>query len=130
MNLTEFRGLPECKKIQEMQYRVMVKPGKKLETRLEKETNKTDSLSTAGKITRVEPIFQYIGPRQPYEIANIAQLSVQRELIVGVKMKDIFSNKRAFISSSPDAYGELDQRVFVDFFGWGPSPTRNKYQMG
>ena len=45
-------------------------------------------------------------------------------------MKDIFSNRRAFIQSSPDAYGELDQRVFIDFLGWGRGDTRNKYQIG
>lgn len=55
MNLSEFRGLPSCENIQEMQYRVMIKPGKKPEVRQEKD--KQDSLGSAGKITRVEPIF-------------------------------------------------------------------------
>ena len=70
MNLSEFRGLPSCENIQEMQYRVMIKPGKQPEVRKEKDAK--DSLASAGKVTRVEPIFTYLGPRQPYEIAQIA----------------------------------------------------------
>ena len=39
--------------------------------------------------------------------------------MVGVKMKDIFSNKRLFMSpTASDIYAEHDQRVFIDMFGY------------
>lgn len=116
MDLNEFRGLPECKSIREMQYRVMVKPTDM--------NNSTNSLDNVGK-GRIEPIFEYLSPRIPYEIANISNLAVARELVIGVKMKDIFSNKKLFMTpGAKDVYGEHDQRIFIDFFATDKLATK------
>ena len=56
----------------------------------------------------------------PYEIGNLAHLSVSRELVVSIKMKDIFANKHLFLSASAkELYNKEDHRIFIDFFGYG-----------
>jgi hypothetical protein len=111
MDINEFRHLPESKTIREMQYRVMVKPS---EASAMKSTNSLDNI---GK-SRIVPIFEHLSPRIPYEIANISSLAVARELVIGIKMKDIFSNKRLFMTpGAKDLYREHDQRIFIEFFG-------------
>ena len=65
MNLQEFRALPECLTLREMQYRVVVKPSQaSLGKREEAPTkNPKESLSNVGKVSRIEPMFQYLSPR-------------------------------------------------------------------
>jgi len=132
LNLNEFRGLPECKTIREMQYRVVVKPSKvkahqmnsSIQSAREKAGDK-DPLAGAGQAPRVEPLFQYLSPRIPYEIGNVAQLAVARELIVSIKMRDIFANRRLFMSpTAREIFEESDQRVFIDFFGFDKLHTK------
>lgn len=54
----------------------------------------------------------------PYEIANLSHLSVTRELVIPVKMKDVFSNRRLFMSNSAkEIYHDLDQRIFLELYG-------------
>lgn len=77
-----------------------------------------DGLEEVGKPPRIEPIFEYLSPRIPYEIANLSHLTVTREMVIGLKMKDIFSNRRLFMSTTAkEIYHDLDQRIFFDFFG-------------
>ena len=123
--------MPECKAIREMQYRVMVKPSdtsamaeqlKAGEKSSKSKTSKTekgaDDLDEVGKPPRIEPIFEYLSPRIPYEIANLSHLTVTREMVIGLKMKDIFSNRRLFMSTTAkEIYHDLDQCIFFDFFG-------------
>jgi hypothetical protein len=127
MNLNEFRGLPECKTIREMQYRVTVKPSRASVTaqKMQAQLASDDPLASAGQVPRVEPIYEYQSPRIPYEIGNVSQLDVARELVVGVKMKDIFSNRRLFMSeTAKEIYEEQDMRLFIDFFGFDKLHTK------
>jgi len=123
--------LPECKAIREIQYRVMVKSsdtsamaeqlkvgGNTSKSKTPKTEKGGDGLQEVGKPPRIEPIFEYLSPRIPYEIANLSHLTVTREMVIGLKMKDIFSNRRLFMSTTAkEIYHDLDQRIFFDFFG-------------
>ena len=67
---------------------------------------------------RVEPNFEHMSARVPYDIANLSFLTVTRELVIPVKMKDVFSNRRLFMSNSAkEIYQDLDQRIFIELFG-------------
>lgn len=52
-----------------------------------------------------------------------------RELVVGLKMKDVFSNRRLFMSESArELFAAQDQRVFIDFFSY--DKEKNKILVG
>lgn len=114
-----------------MQYRIRVKPGPALATQqLLKGTDAhaERELAKVGKAPRVEPVFEYLSPRIPYEIGNLAHLSVTRELVIPIKMKDIFSNKSLFLAGpAKELYAQEDHSVFIDFFGYG---TQSKMLIG
>jgi hypothetical protein len=35
-------------------------------------------------------------------------------MVIGIKMKDIFSNKSLFMRAGKDLYQEFDQRIFIE----------------
>ena len=91
LNLNEFRALPECKRIREMQYRIVVKPSvakarmiKGGLTSASAKAAEKDPLAGAGKAARVDSLFSYQSPRIPYEIGNLSALAVARELVVSI----------------------------------------------
>jgi hypothetical protein len=48
-----------------------------------------------------------------------------RDLVIPVKMKDIFANKKLFLSeSSTEIYQDQEMRVFIDFFGFDKLHTK------
>lgn len=74
---------------------------------------------------RVQPTFEHLSARVPYEIANLSSLTVTRELVIPIKMKDVFSNRRLFMSNSAkEIYQDLDQRIFLELFGFDKLNTK------
>lgn len=43
-----------------------------------------------------------------------SRLTLTREMVIGIKMKDIFSNKSLFMRGGNDLYAEFDQRIFIE----------------
>ena len=69
-------------------------------------------------MARIEPTFSFLSQRIPYDITNLSALPVSREMVVGIQIKEIFSNKRLFMGSqATQVYNEYDQRIYLDMFG-------------
>lgn len=124
VDINELRGLPECKMIREVQHRVQVVPteenvaanaGDKLAL-LKNTKGEKSELDDAG-VARIEPIFSYLSHRVPYEITQTASMAVTRELVVGLKLRNILSQKRLLLSDQAcDIFADQDQRIFIDVF--------------
>lgn len=70
---------------------------------------KKSELDSVGAPPRIEPTYEFLSQRIPYEIANIAHLTVTREMVISIKMRDIFSNKKLFMSgTAKEIYNDVD----------------------
>lgn len=128
MDLNEFQGLPECKEIRETQWKVTVKPGRALAAQKQikgPDQKEARDLAKVGEAPVTEPTFSYLSPKVPYEITQIAHLAVTREIVIPIKMKDVFANKNLFVQGPvKELYAHEDYRVFIDFWGYGPMGSK------
>lgn len=136
LDLNEFRGVPACAAVEQLSWRVLVKPtaagaaADRIrreaeeaemsfdEVKKKKATQKSD-LDTVGR-ERIPPTFeQRADPPIKYNMATMggpqSRLTLTREMVIGIKMKDIFSQtKSLFMRGGNDLYAEFDQRIFIE----------------
>ena len=49
-----------------------------------------DELDEAG-VDRIKPIYDYLSYRVPYEVTQLASIAVTREVVIGLKLRNILS---------------------------------------
>jgi len=85
-----------------------------------KRTAVKSDLDSVGR-ERIPPTFeQRADPPIKYNMATMggaqSRLTLTREMVIGIKMKDIFSNKSLFMRGGNELYAEFDQRIFIELF--------------
>lgn len=61
-----------------------------------------------------------------------SRLTLTREMVIEIKMKDIFSNKSLFMRGGNELYAEFDQRIFIELFAstkMGPKSLIGQLEM-